>query len=158
MAWHPRLVVRFSKSGRVSLPQSGSDYVIQLCLAALFAGGFVVVAHGRPSSIAIAVGVLLWSLREVWAWFAASEEERAAFREEIRRLDLSGEKPSAYRARMGVKGNWEDVAWSLVGLVGFVVFVVTEHFPFIVVVPLGILFLASLAREIVLAVRGARGS
>jgi hypothetical protein len=80
MAWHPRLVVRTGKGGRVSSPTSSLGYGFIGGIAAVAAVALIAAAtHGKPLMI---VGLVIPAvfLRDAWAWFAATPEEREAFR------------------------------------------------------------------------------
>ncbi|OJH40386.1 hypothetical protein BON30_15285 [Cystobacter ferrugineus] len=82
MAWHPRLVVRFDRGRCITSPTNSVGYGVQGILAAFVACGLVVVAASGESLVLLVLAVPGVFLRDAWAWFAATEEERASFRTE----------------------------------------------------------------------------
>jgi hypothetical protein len=96
MMWRPRLVVRFTKGGGVLSPTSTAGYVL-LGVAALALTLVCARAAVRGVWVTLAGLVITGALlREVWAWFAATPQEREGFRQEVA---LRGRAP--LQARLG---------------------------------------------------------
>ena len=93
MAWHPRLVARTGKGGGVSAPTSSLGYGFIGVLAALMLVGLIAAAfHGKPLMLLGAV-IPAIMLKDAWAWFAATPEEREAFRAELAQATWGGRPP-----------------------------------------------------------------
>lgn len=86
MAWRPRLVVRRGRGGSVSSPTTTAGYALLGVVASALAIECVIGAV-RDSPWAL-LGLLISSifLHDTWAWFAATDAERAAFKVEVARL------------------------------------------------------------------------
>jgi len=93
MRWHPRLVMRFGRNG-VASPTSAVGHLFAVLFAGVIAAGATAALLGlRPPGRWIPVllvpawlVLLARSLRDAWAWLAAPEAERAAFRAEVESL------------------------------------------------------------------------
>jgi hypothetical protein len=92
MRWGPRLVLRFGSHG-VASPTSGVGHLLDLLVAAVIAAGAAASLFGAPSPgrllrIVLAAWLLLLArtLRDAWAWRAATDAERASFRAEVEAL------------------------------------------------------------------------
>lgn len=86
MVWRPRLVLRRGKGGGISSPTSSAGYAVYGVMAGVGTVACVAGAlYGKPLML-LGVAITGVFLRDVWAWFAASEHERADFRAEIGRL------------------------------------------------------------------------
>ena len=78
-------------------------------------------------------------LRDAWAWFAATEEERASFRAEVERLKARGWSPPPDQVVSGEHWGWRAVAGLLACLALSIALVAFVHPAFLVVT----LFLAA---------------
>lgn len=125
MAWHPRLVVRFGKGRSISSPTSSSGYVLLGFMGASLTCALSMGATHEPLLL-LALAVPGFFLRDAWAWFASTEEERAAFRAEVERLKSQGWGPPPNQVLIGERWGWKAVAGLLavlalsIALVAFV--------------------------------------
>lgn len=89
MIWHPRLVVRTGANKSLSSFTSNRGHLFLAFCGAFLTALISWYALKEPRlwvSLTIP-GAVFW---DVWAWFAASEAEKAAFREEVARLTSQG--------------------------------------------------------------------
>jgi len=131
MSWKPRLVVRFSRGGGISSPTSSAGYALFGGMATAMSCGFVFAAiSGQPFLLfgLVATGIFV---RDAWAWFAATEEERREFRAEVARLQSLGHGRPPDQQFIG--GNWGAGAFVLL-LAGFAtsLFLVAVWHPFFI--------------------------
>jgi hypothetical protein len=89
MRWRPRLVLRFGRHG-VASPTSGVGHLFSVLFEAVIALGATAAllasaASGWWMPIVLAAWLLLLArtVRDAWAWFAATDAERAAYRAEV---------------------------------------------------------------------------
>jgi len=89
MRWRPRLVLRFGRHG-VASPTSGVGHLFSVLVAAVIALGATTAllasaARGWWMPVVLAAWLLLLArtVRDAWAWFAATDAERAAYRAEV---------------------------------------------------------------------------
>lgn len=92
MRWRPRLVMRFGRHG-VASPTSAVGHLFDLLVAAAIALGAAASLFGSDSSgrllpLVLAAWLLLLArtIRDGWAWLAATDAERASFRAEVEAL------------------------------------------------------------------------
>ncbi|QSQ21748.1 hypothetical protein JY651_42450 [Pyxidicoccus parkwayensis] len=103
-------------------------------MAAILACGAILAAVNEESLVHMAL-FGLWSgvfLRDTWAWFAATEEERAAFRSEVERLMSHGWSPPPDQVVIGRSWGWTLVVVLLECLVLSIALVAFVHPPFLV--------------------------
>ncbi len=117
MAWHPRLVLRLRRNG-VASPTSGLGHLVGVLVAAVIALGaaasVVVAASPRRIMAAVLAAWLLLlarALKDAWAWAAATDAERAAFRAEVEAL-RPWTPPTGY-APIFDADRWGRAAWAL---------------------------------------------
>jgi hypothetical protein len=82
MVWRPQLVARRGKGG-ISSPTSSGGYVLWGTIGGVFACGSIAAAFAGKPLLLIVLPISALLLRDAWAWFAASSEERRAFRRTI---------------------------------------------------------------------------
>lgn len=129
MRWRPGLVLRFGSHG-VASPTSAVGHLFAVLVAAVIALGSAVsllasASPGRWLPIVLAAWLLLLArtVRDAWAWLAASDAERAAFRLEVETL-RPWTPPPGY-APIFDANRWGRATWALVfavlaGVVGAV--------------------------------------
>ncbi|EPX55196.1 hypothetical protein D187_009403 [Cystobacter fuscus DSM 2262] len=85
-------------------------------------------------------GVFLW---DAWAWFAATEEERASFRAEVERLKARGWRPPPDQVVIRARWGWRAVVGLLACLALSIALVAFVHPAFLVVTLFMAAFLAA---------------
>jgi amino acid permease len=117
MRWRPRLVLRFGRHG-VASPTSAVGHLFAVLVAAVIALGAAVsllasASTGRLLLAVLAAWLLLLarSIRDAWAWSAATEVERASFRAEVEGL-RPWTPPPGY-APVFDANRWGRAAWAL---------------------------------------------
>jgi hypothetical protein len=124
--WRPRLVVRSSRGGTISSPTSSQGYALTGWVASSIAVGCVAAALSGEPLLLLGLLVAGLFLRDVWAWYAATPDERAEFRLRVAQL---GGGPDQLRIGEGW-GLW--TVGVLVVAVGTCVALVRVHPVFIV--------------------------
>ncbi len=138
--WRPKLVIRRGKRGRVSSPTTTTGYVLFAGFGGLLSVAALLAAlSGTPQLL---LGLLLtpFFLRDAWAWFAASTEERDAFRKDVIAL---GGGPDRFPVRVRWRG-WHLLGLALAAALGLAVLPITASlFPAVMVI-LAVLLVAAL--------------
>lgn len=84
--WRPRLAIRYGKGGSTpSSPTSSAGYVLLGSIGAALAAACVAAALSGKLVFLVALLIPGIALRDAWAWFAATKQEREAFRAEVAR-------------------------------------------------------------------------
>jgi hypothetical protein len=82
--WRPRLVVRYGKGGHTpSSPTTTAGYVLIGGIAGVLSLASVFAAFNGKPLMLLGLLITAFFLRDVWAWFAASKEERDTFRRQV---------------------------------------------------------------------------
>ncbi len=117
MRWHPRLVLRSGRHG-VASPTSAVGHLFAVLVAAVIALGAAasLLAAGSPGrwmAVVLAAWLLLLArtIRDAWAWLAATASERAAFRAEVESL-RPWTPPTGY-APIFDANRWGRATWAL---------------------------------------------
>jgi hypothetical protein len=112
--WRPRLVVRRSRGGGVSSPTTTGGFLFFGWIGLLLCVGLVFAAMQRGEWwVLVALIVIVWPIKDAWAWLAASDEERVVFLSEVARLQGLGGLSPAGEAR---KGRCELPLLALLGI------------------------------------------
>ena len=101
MAWHPRLVVRFTKGDGIFSPTSGAGYALFAAAALSVGCGFIAAALQGELLFLLALVLPGLFLRDAWARFAATPAEREAFLAEIAELRALGHAPPPNEVLLG---------------------------------------------------------
>lgn len=101
MIRRPRLVLRYGKGGSPSSPTSSAGYALQGAIGGAIGLGLLAAAFGGQPFFLLGLAVVLILLRDAWAWFAATEEERAAFRAEVEQRGLLLGRPGPDQVSLG---------------------------------------------------------
>ena len=106
--WRPRLVARPDRNGRLRAPNSTAEVVWKVIIGCAAAVAFLVIlrrgAGGTGAVLAFVAVVALVvgpALRDAWAWFGATDDEREAFQKYVAGVrlerDLRPGRPSTHR-------------------------------------------------------------
>ncbi len=99
--WRPSLVVRFGRGGSVFSPTSNTAHAFYGAVAAAMTCGVIAAALSGAPFMLLGLVVTGVFLRDAWAWFAATEAEKAAFRARIAELQGLGHAPPADQTVIG---------------------------------------------------------
>jgi hypothetical protein len=114
--WRPRLRIRPGKACGISSFASTSGYLLQGAIALVAAVALVRAAHDKSPLVLIALPIPAVFVRDAWAWFAASNEERESFRRAMRGVADQGVGPTPDRVIRVQMGTFRWSVWlALVG-------------------------------------------
>ncbi|NTX08743.1 hypothetical protein [Myxococcus sp. CA040A] len=128
MAWHPRLVVRRGRGDVISSPSSHLGHGFQGFIGVVFFSALVAVAvHGAPL-VLLASFIPGLFLRDAWAWFGATSQEREAYRAELAAVARAGGGLPPDQ-RVIVEGSTRASVWALGGFAGSLLLLKLTHHP-----------------------------
>jgi hypothetical protein len=134
--WRPRLVARPDRNGRLRVPSSTAEVVWKVAIACAAAVAFLVILRrGAVSAsalllfaavVALVVGP---ALRDAWAWFGATDDEREAFRKYIAGVALERDQRPASPSTRRVGSRWSNGFIALLAAVTAAGFALTRYRP-----------------------------
>lgn len=128
MRWRPSLVVRFGRGGSLLSPTSNTGYAFYGAMAAVMTCAVIAAALSGEPLFLVGLAITGLFLRDTWAWFAATDAEKAAFRARIAELQLLGHAPPADQTVIGQ--NWGLLALGgLLAWLGFSILMVVRGQP-----------------------------
>jgi len=161
--WRPRLVARRDRSGRVRGPTTRA--VVWNLIVAGGAALALLVVLGRGARVpggalvfvafvALVVGRALW---EAWAWFAATDAEREAFRRYVASVPLDRDPRRGGPTSRPIGSRWSNGFLAGLAAVTAACFALSRYrVEFLVVAMLSLAFLAVVVLDRFRAARRAR--